>query len=173
MGLFSGNKTNTDQSTTIQNQQATAGEGAVAVGAGANVNITNVSDRVVDLAVSSNEQIASKSLDAVTALSDDNAALQSQFNQSSLELASGTISKGFDFARGLATETNRTVSSSLSEANDLLARSSQQAIAAVQRSSGVDDSTIASESNRNLTILAGLGLLAIAGTVIVTKKGKN
>jgi hypothetical protein len=168
---FGSKKTTSDQSTKISNQQATASENSVAVGAGANVNIQNVSDKVVDIAVSSNEQIASRALDTVKDLSDDNAALQSQFNRTSSELASGTIKQGFDFAKGIATETNRTVASSLSEANDVLARAQQNALSTVQRSSGVSDSTIASESNRNLLILGGVGIVAIA--FITSNKGKN
>jgi len=138
-----------DQSTNITNQQATASQGSLAIGAGANANIESVDADVIEAATKGNVDTTRRAFDSLDELADE-----------AFSVSGNVVDRSFGFAESSQQRT----SSALEQANDLLARSFQQSTKAIQRSGGVDTSTLASEAQRNQLIIgvAVVGFLAVS-----------
>ena len=143
-----------DSSTNVltTNQQATASEGSIAVGAGANVTIESLDSDVVN-----------SSLKAVESISGQAQATAAKALDSNISVTESALNFGRDNVS--------TIASTLSQANSLLSKSFESSANILQRSGGVDESTIRSESNSSDKILIGSAIAAILALTFIGRKG--
>lgn len=167
MGLFSTKSTTKqDVDNSITNQQVGAEAGAIAVGANANVNITSVDDKVTDAVTSFAGDVSRRGFETVDTLVEAQKEITLGVTKDVIAGANASTNEALAFGRDALSTTNRT----LGEANQLLNNSFERSLLAVQRSEGVDDSTIISESNQSNKALIGL---LVVGAVALAWKGKN
>lgn len=152
-----------DNSTTLntENKQVTASEGSTALGEGASLTINSIDGQTVDRGFSAIESIAGEQTKVVGDAFD--------FGKDAIESNQETTESALAFGR----DSIREVGSALSEANQILARSNETAQANLQRSVGVDDSTIRSESGKQDKVLIGAALVAIVSLALINKKGSK
>jgi len=151
-----------DNSTTLntENKQVTASEGSTALGQGASLTINQIDGQTVDRGFSAIESIAGEQSKVVGDAFD--------FGETAIESNQKTTESALGFGRDALNE----VGSALSEANQILARSNETAQANLQRSVGIDDSTIRSESGKGDKVLIGAALVAVVSLALINKKGK-
>lgn len=167
MGLFD-TKSTTNQSAdnSVTNQQVGAEGRSVAVGANANVNITSVDDKVVDAVTSFAGDVSRRSFESVDSFVEAQKGITQGVTKDVIAGANANANSALAFGRDALNVTNRT----LGEANQLLNNSFERSLVAVQRSQGIDDSTIVSESNSSNKMLVGL---LVVGGIALAWKGKN
>jgi hypothetical protein len=152
-----------DNSTTLntENKQVTASEGSTALGQGASLTINSIDGQTINRGFDAIESIAGEQTKIVGNAFD--------FGQVAIESNQDTTESALAFGRDAISE----VGSALSEANQILARSNETAQANLQRSVGVDESTIRSEGGKQDKILIGAALAAVVTLALLNKKGKS
>ena len=151
-----------DSSTNIttENKQVTASEGSIAVGEGARVSIESLDAEVLSRGFDSIDTIASGA--QIVNIEALNTVKES--NKSALDFGSQALVA--------VTDNSKDVSNTLGQANALLARSFEQSANVLQRSTGVDDSTIVSEQQAGFTKIALATILLLGvGFIVIKKKG--
>lgn len=135
--------TATTQTSTVQNQQVGASEGAIAAGAGATINLEQVSD---DIALAAFGEIGDVTQDAI-------------------KMASDTSKFSLGESLGFAQEfTSNQISSSRDERKDTLEFLNRQTEIIAAQAGVVSPASV---TDQQKLLIIGLGILAAAGTVIV------
>lgn len=155
-GGSSNAKTSTTQTSTVQNQQVGASEGAIAAGAGATINLEQVSD---DVLIAAAGEIGDVSKEAIQMAGD------------TARVGADTSKFALGESLGFAQEfTANQITSSRAEKKDQLDFLNRQS-ELIASQAGVTAPANVTEQQK--LMLIGMGILAVAGVVIVlVNRGK-
>lgn len=155
-GGSSNAKTSTTQTSTVQNQQVGASEGAIAAGAGATINLEQVSD---DIALAAFGEIGDVTQDAI--------AMAGETARVGADTSRFALGESLGFAQDF---TSNQIASAREERKDTLDFLNRQTEVIAAQAGVVSPASV---TDQQKLLIIGLGILAVAGVIVVMVQKKG